>query len=305
MCDALRLAHERISVEMACRRLGAAINLCYVDEERGRVAVGVSGPSPAERRRVYELAGGAALRFFSSAPAVRHAGKQDYNRPLLGGIQITVPLSPGRSEKGTICMRQGEDTFVTAGHVVGEVGKPVYQPITKDEYLVGHALKVSNYRGRARSDSALVGRAPVDKANEIWRTKTAAYNVFGIYDGPAPGTTVSMQGASTQTALQTGQICAKNVTVTFDDGGTLEGQLLANYRSIAGDSGAPVFVPHESGNVLLVGLNVGATLPQDVQPPPDQSRFPPYSNGTYAVISPWFNVEADLGFSLGLESKAV
>ena len=109
-------------------------------------------------------------------------------------------------------------------------------------------------------------------------------------------------GASTQTALRAEDICAKNVTVTFSDGGVLSNQLLANYLSVAGDSGAPVFYPLDDGtSVLLVGLNVGAAQPADTNPQPVGRPTAP--NGTYAVIRPWRNVENDLELTLGLLAR--
>lgn len=291
MNDSLRHAHDRITEEMAHRGLGPEINLCYVDPERGGVIVGVKGKASVQRERVRELARGARLRFVPNAPAVRHLNKQDHIRPLLGGTQIAAPDVKGL---GTICIPQG-DGYVTAGHVVVRPGVQVYQPRKSDinDWKAGVSTTVSNYTTNAKSDSAYVAFQDVKRGDEIWKSSSSNYNVASIAPAPALGTNVSMQGASTKTALRSGVIAARNVTVTFADGGVLTEQLLANYLSAEGDSGAPVFIPDSGNNVALVGLNVGATEPKFVQPPPDQGTYPPV-NGTYAVISTWANVRQDL-----------
>jgi hypothetical protein len=56
-----------------------------------------------------------------------------------------------------------------------------------------------------------------------------------------------------------------------------------------------VYVKDADPNVRLVGLNVGATAPADVSPPVNQAQYPPAPNGTYAIISKWHRIEADLG----------
>lgn len=307
---AMHLAHEQITDDMVTRRLGSPVNLCYVDEASGRLIVGVSDDTMAIRRSVTDLVGDIPLRFFPCAPAARHANKRGLNRPLIGGIYISRPEPSGRGE-GTVCigaLRESIEGFVTCGHVVGDVGNQVYQPRKSEQsnWLVGQVAAVSNYGGAAASDSAFVTTANGVHAtpNAIWKSSSTAFRVIGIYDAPGPGTAVSMQGAATATALRSGLICGKNVTVTFADGGVLDNQLLANYLSQEGDSGAPVFFALDSdSSVLLIGLNVGATEPQYAEPEPDPDEYPPANSGAYAVISPWRNVEQNLGLTLGLPAQ--
>jgi hypothetical protein len=195
--------------------------------------------------------------------------------------------------------REGVSGFVTCGHVVEKVGIKVYQPQKSDrnDWLVGESTVVSNYTGRALSDSAFVaaGRGVEITEHRIWKSSTKSYTVTGIYDAAKPGTEVSMQGASTATTLRNGVVCGTNVTVTFADGGVLTEQLLANYLSTEGDSGAPTFVTINDESVLIVGLNVGSTAPAHTNPAPNPGIYPPAGDGTYAIVTPWNNVERDLG----------
>jgi hypothetical protein len=304
----LRAAHDRISHAMMSEGLGFPVCLCYVDTQNGCVVVGVDNTATEllrGYRRMKQLAGGAPVRAFHAAPAIRHANKKEHNRPLVGGLYIACPAVIG---EGTVCIgasRDGTAGFVTCGHVVEGVGVEVFQPrqSTAHDWLVGRSTVVSDYAGNAASDSAFVTRAHgVTAGLTIWKSSSTTYTAIGIYDAPEPGTQVSMQGASTKTTLRTGDICAKNVTVRFSDGGVLRDQLLANYLSVAGDSGAPVFYPLGDGtSVLLVGLNVGAAQPGDTTPQPVGRRTAP--DGTYAVISTWRNVESDLELTLGLPTR--
>ncbi|WP_233838083.1 S1 family peptidase [Paraburkholderia sp. ZP32-5] len=300
----LQRAHERISDMMTGAGTRLPVTLCHIDAECGHVAVGIDTAAaiPHVRRDLEALAGDAPLRLFHCAPAVRHANKRDHNRPLLGGLYLSCPEV---QSEGTLCLeakRHGQTGFVTCGHVAVREDVRVYQPRQSqaNDWLVGQVVAVSGYASIASSDSAFVSCVTGIRERAIWKSNGTEYTVDGIYDAPARGVAVAMQGASTQTTLRTGVICAKNVTVTFDDQGVLTDQLLANYRSSGGDSGAPVFYVADGASVYMVGLNVGATLADHADPQPDQGEWPPADNGTYAVISPWMNVERDLDLTLGL-----
>jgi hypothetical protein len=301
---ALQRAHERISDMMTGTGTRLPVTLCHIDAGRGQVAVGIDTAAsiPHVRRHLEALAGDAPLRLFPCAPAVRHANKRDYNRPLLGGLYLSCP---DVQSEGTLCLAatRGDQTgFVTCGHVAVQDGVNVYQPrrSTVNDWLAGNVVALSNYLDSASSDSAFVSCVTDIRQRAIWKSNGTEYTVDGIYDAPALGVAVAMQGASNQTVLREGVICAKNVTVRFDDDGTLTDQLLANYVSSGGDSGAPVFYRAGGASVYMVGLNVGATLADNATPPPDQGTWPPADGDTYAVISPWMSVERDLGLTLGL-----
>ena len=300
---AVQRAHERISIALADGTCRLPIVLCYVDYVYDCLAIGFADTTAAirrARRELSALAGGVPLRAFRCAPAVRHANKTAHNRPLVGGLLLWCPAGGGINGKGTLCIaatRSGVEGFVTCGHVVGAKNSDVYQPqSTSQQFKVGSATEVTNYNGVAASDSAFVKlESGVDVTKHaIWKSASTTYTVSGISAAPAFGTDVSMQGASTATTLRSGKIRGENVTVTFSDGGKLTGQLLADYKSEKGDSGAPVFTgPQAGSSVELVGMNVGAAEPDDVDPAPNPKWLP--QDGAYAVISPWANIKSDLG----------
>lgn len=305
--SALRAAHRRISDYMARPQCGNfPINLCHIDEKKSVMIVGISHPTSTTveryRRFLHGHIGDLTVIFLRCNPAVRHARKNELNRPLVGGIVITSPDVKGDVKGGgTICItgtRDGTSGFVTAGHVVNAVHAECYQPRKSDvnDWLVGNVVVVSDYKGNAQSDSAFLVSNVELGDHRIWKSAASVYTVTGAAAVPALGTQVFMQGAS-MTRERAGQIAATNVTVTFGDGGVLQAQCLANYDSRIGDSGAPVYLKDVDPNIRLVGLNVGATEVRHTEPVPDQHRYPPARNNLYGIVSPWANVVADLGIA--------
>jgi len=281
---------------------GYPVSVCYADERAGTLVAGVPRlrPDLAVRYRelLGELIGDTPVRFTAWGLARRHAEKNEHNRPVIGGLLINTALSPGNSEQGTVCVaadRGGQLGFVSTGHTAGKVGKVCYQPNRPPKtYKAGRTVVISNFGTQAYSDSAFFSDETGGQLarNRIWKTTGTQYTVTGVAT-PALGDTVYMQGAEDPGERQ-GLISVISATVTFDDGGILDDQYLANYLSLSGDSGAPVYVKDADPNVRLVGLNVGSTPPGDANPQPNQHTYPPAS-GTYAVISKWTRIETDLG----------
>jgi hypothetical protein len=278
---------------------GFPVSICYADQRAGTLIAGIPLPGPDirdhYRRLLRDLVDDTPVRIAAWSLARRHAAKREFNRPLTGGLYITAPEGKERHSEGTICIgatRNGAPGFVTAGHVAAPVGTEFYQPRLSDrnDWRAGKTAKISEFATKANSDSAFLadGTGGQISLKQIWRAKTASYTVTGPADAGL-GVEVYMQGNSLVGERQ-GKIVAVNVSVSFEDGGVLDDQLLASYESREGDSGAPVYVKHDDTHVGLVGLNVGSTLAKDVHPkPPD---------GEYAVISRWARIAADIGVAL-------
>lgn len=282
---------------------GFPVSLCYADEQSGMLVAGIPraarGVDGQYRELLREAAGDVPVRLVPCGLARRHSPKNQYNRPLTGGLWATSPLADGRFAQGTICVgadRGGQLGYVTAGHVADAVNVQFYQPrqSNHNDWRSGIVQVISGYAVQANSDSAFLADSTGGQItrNRIWKGSNTQYTVTSTV-APGLGTAVFMQGAGL-VAERTGLICATAATVTFDDGGVLDNQYLATYRSREGDSGAPVYTKGADPNVSLVGLNVGAAAPGDVTPAVNQATYPPVNN-SYAVISPWAQVEADLG----------
>jgi hypothetical protein len=283
---------------------GFPVSICYPDERTGALIVGIPRLEPGlaghYRRLLRPFAGDVPIRVTRCGLARRHAAKKELNRPLVGGLWITTPIDSTHNELGSIgvcAMRGAQSGFVTAGHVAGAVNKLAYQPrhSSVNDWKAGKTVKISTFTTSAHSDSGFLAdeTGGAISRDRIWESKDTLYTVTGTA-APARGETVHMQGAG-RVDERSGLIRAAAATVTFDDGGVLQDQYLANYESHEGDSGAPVYVKDTGHAVRLVGLNVGATNPADVSPPVDQALYPPAPNGTYAIISKWHRIEADLG----------
>lgn len=214
---------------------------------------------------------------------------------LVGGVAILVEREKEEKEEepgyelGTICIvTNTNDTegFVTAGHVVSENNIPVFQ----GERRVGSSTEISNFH-TGTSDSAFVAfQTEITGIKNIVLSKKRTYEKLNVEVKAdiEHGTRVYMAGA-TRSKAREGPIVATDATLRFDDEGVLEKQYLADYRSNEGDSGGPVYTT--AGD--LIGLNVGAATKQDLK-----DDFPSLKKSSYAIISKWASVVADLGLTL-------
>ena len=276
------------------------LSLIYVDTERKELVIGMrydSTVSYDECSRAMQLyIPGIPFRFIYFDP-VRHLNKQDHVRPLRGGLKISVPDVNGDGTLGLVVDNGGKRGFITAGHVVDDVGNDVFQPRKSDinDWKVGASTKVSNYKGTAKSDSAFVELVQAlnnTPKGKIWKSSAEQYDVTGVA-AAALNDAIFMQGAVLKTAESPGKVVSTSATVDFDDGGTLEEQVIADYKTVTGDSGAPVYKKTGGNNVEIIGLNVGGAEPQFVDPQPVDPPNP--TTGEYGIVSPWANMETDLG----------
>lgn len=99
---------------------------------------------------------------------------------------------------------------------------------------------------------------------------------------------IHMSGITTQ---DSGQILHIDVT-TRDVDGVLKGQVLANYRSANGDSGAPVFKITGDSSATLIGQHVGKAHRVDFDGGTNTAHD--VSRWNMVVFSPWDQVESTL-----------
>ncbi|MFC5744525.1 hypothetical protein [Actinomadura rugatobispora] len=291
----LRAAHHQISRHMAGS--GAAdlpVHTCYVDATAHTVVVGMPHsalPSAPDLRDTLDIDPDVPLTFVAAEPAVRHAGKRQPNSPLVGGLLISTD---GEGTLTVVGNMNGSKGFLTAGHVVGKTGVPVFQPYESNDYnyFAGTASKVSDVDG-GTTDCAFV-ESPSDLGvRQIWKAADAYYQITDTGD-PAVGAKVYMQG-SQKPDEQSGVVAQTGVTVTFDDGTTKVNQCFGTYTGIPGDSGAPVYAKTGGGDqdVTLLGMHIGGQsvdlrgILDDVSPPTGQG-------GDYSIFTPWNSIANDL-----------
>lgn len=120
---------------------------------------------------------------------------------------------------------------------------------------------------------------------KIFKDGTSVYNIVGKKSSSQTPTGTSVRMSGLVSGVVSGTITAKGVGILDDHCGTwdLYNQVLANYASSAGDSGAPVFsVPDASNNVYIYGIHSGTLTLSGIQ---------------YRVYSPWESISSELGVS--------
>ena len=308
----------------------APLTLAYADPLKGEMEIGImpdDSVSPGEYRRIISrYIPGMPFRLVFFKPE-RHGNKQELNRPLSGGI-IIDPGSGFSGTLGLVVKKSGVPGFISAGHVLESNNTKIYQPKknNKNDWQVGVVTSVSNYKGKnTLSDS---GFAKLQAANEdtnieaalgkIWKQKNneSFYTVTSSTsaDNLSVGQEVWMQGsASSKTTVNKGKIVSTDATVSFMGGGSQKEQIITNYKTVVGDSGAPAFLNKGESKVSIIGLNIGGapiecitfddeeeddeeSSEENVKMKDKEERLPPNSRTKeYGVVSPWANIETDLG----------
>jgi len=118
------------------------------------------------------------------------------------------------------------------------------------------------------------------------------------------GKTAEITGAFTQSA---GNILYADVTIKHAPQGDSiikTGQVIAEYWSQYGDSGAPITHTDTSGNTKLLGIHVGRAYQLFLEPSGRAvyegnvaAANPAAGSASFAVFSPWENISRDLGVS--------
>jgi hypothetical protein len=216
------------------------------------------------------------------------ASRTSYCDPVIGGIQVSVPSNPEYgSSTVTIAAKKGSTQgFVMSGHGAYNTGYSVYQPTSSpSSNYFGTVDTISNWSTTDTSDSAFVKDLTSSRnaAANIYRTSSTQYTVTG-YATPSYQTHVQLTGYVS--GERDGYVISSTpITVSFD-GSTLTDQIVANYITYGGDSGAPVYSYRTSaGPVTLYGIHVGTYC---ITPGDCPAKF----------FSKWSNVQTDLGVTL-------
>ena len=204
--------------------------------------------------------------------------------PLYGGIRIYVPgegystLTIGATDN------DGVDGFVTSSHAVGTgTGQDVRQPSNNIFTKVGDVETNPSLNNR-KSDAAFVDLSGSEEtSNKIFRTSSQQYTVTST-GNPVYSTHIQKTGYNS--GETSGYVIGTGLTV-YADGFTSKDQVAANYYSISGDSGAPVYSYSSSADdVILYGIHVGKACLVDQVPCP--------SGYLITVFSKWSNVVSEL-----------
>lgn len=280
-----------------------------LDEARNRIVVGISSETAqAGVEQQLKEAGVPleAVEYEITKPVEPHVTLQQFRRPLEGGLQIA--WSSYVCTLGFITVRSGQRAFVTNSHCSNTTwaldGVSYYQPWVAAANLVGREVADPrswrcgpfwSRRDCRWSDAAIAQISSGTVASNlgfIARTRWWGGPNFGavgsldIDDPTRPRMRITGKRAFPRRGDMVDKVGRTSgwtygfVTRTCVDSNVGGRRVLcqdyATYTSQGGDSGSPVFVWH-GDTVTLQGINWG-------------------SNGSEAVFSSMWNIEADLGW---------
>lgn len=222
--------------------------------------------------------------------------------PIWGGINVEseqdVEGNPNQS--GTLNIpvsnTNGVKGFIMSGHVAGNVGNSVGQPLLSTR-TIGTVLTNPNITNRT-SDSAFVQFSQGITSETKIFTLDGALNVIGTTtSAETPSSTpVNMMGSGTSDVVS-GFIFGTGLTVT-DDIGVLRNQVGVTYVSVSGDSGGPVF-SNDTNDVYYYGIHVGK-LCFNAPPftPKEDCPDPIKGWDLFTVYSPWEEIQDELSVEI-------
>jgi hypothetical protein len=199
----------------------------------------------------------------------------DRIRPLEAGIQVKSYLPPYITTSTlnflVIDKATGKEGAIIAGHA-GGLYEPVYQPTIDGENYIGSVSK--NPPGPRYGDSAWVPLASgVDGVSQIY-DPYIDIKVWSQedYEFQYAGDRVEVESLGVGSGYRYGEILRKISTIGHPIYGTLYNQLEADFTSVPGDSGGPVYVHYYQFGIHYAsayGIVWGGTDTTTIYSPPD------------------------------------
>jgi hypothetical protein len=264
--------------------------MTWVDDKAHTLMVGIDDTAPLPKaiyeQRLKDIIGDLPMRIeFGHFTEESCTGRGVACDPMVGGIEIQPQGTTASTMNIGVTDSSSHPGFLISGHGANcqnQIG--VYQPYAVWTPTRNVGTVTINPTGTRYSDSAFVQLNTGYSADpKIFKTGSSTYTVVGKKTSSLTpvGTSVRMSG--TFSGETTGTIQAKGVGITngYSCGPELRSQILTNYNSVAGDSGAPIFsTPDGSNNVYLYGIHVGTAK---------------FGSSTYRVYSPWEAIQSELG----------
>lgn len=206
--------------------------------------------------------------------------------PVIGGVAV----QPSGATGSTLTFKATSSTYgngiVISGHGAQcTTGQQVAQPYSV--YSGRNVAQVVVNPGNDRYSDAAFAKINTGFSGDtkIFNDGSSTYNIIGKKSSSQTPTGTSVRMSGLISGVTSGTITAKGVGFVNEFCGTwdLSSQILSNYASSSGDSGAPIFsVPDASNNVYIYGIHVGTLT---------------LSGINYKVYSPWESIASELGVS--------
>lgn len=198
----------------------------------------------------------------------------DYCRPVIGAIQVQT-VKDGTTYAATLGFAakksDGTKGYVLAKHFANAVGLEVYQPTVSPSYSINQVTELGGHN----ADASFVEYYNVEP--KIFLDAGGTGYVRGYIDDIPQTSWVGWRvyKSGKTTGVTGGYITGVDVT-TNQDGYLYYHQVKADYESLGGDSGAPVYVL--DGVCKIIGLHHGRSV-----------------DGTTSYFSPVSGIVTDLG----------
>jgi hypothetical protein len=173
--------------------------------------------------------------------------RSDQFRPIIGGVQMAVPVSGGTAMATTSFSAtdgSGYSGYVITGHLPIVVGQNIYQPTT------GYSAGTVSSIGGNYADAAFVRYSNVE--GTIYDTLGNLVPVKSYSDAYL-NQWVLMSGIFSQSSGQVTNI--DGLVYSLDHGHYFYDQHIASYSSVNGDSGAPVYWKNSNHDLVLGGVH--------------------------------------------------
>jgi len=268
------------------------IFVTYIDHDKNQLVVGIHEDSPLpievyqERIRAIINDTPVMVDFGKYTPDVC-SSRTTQCAPVYGGIQVQVG-----SGASTLSFADHDDSsrrgIIITGHAPGwgntgnDVGQDTLSRVVADV--------VTNPAGPIRFCDCAFAEIRKDvnnnylfstDDNQIFKSSSASYNISGKKTSSQTSVNDNVNTSGISSGLQSGKITDIGVDVKPDASRDLLQQVIADYFSLAGDSGKPVFSSGTS-NVDLYGIHHGRiTVGQQ----------------SMAVYSPWESIQSELNLA--------
>ena len=288
--------NEKLGIKYSPEEYGIPYNMVFEDD--GKMVVGIDAHKAIEFEKRYtedevkkdlETKANVEVRYYVFEPEADVWGGDARGDQIFGASIQTITLVR-------------DDKIITSDHLDTESGDLVYAGPRGSVDCRELRIVYVQPKGERTSDAAY-GRDTVRRDcdhNYVENSIKYMGNVYSVIDGTASDIRrhLVVHAAGAVTGGSTGRIIADGATVR-GDGITLTKQVLANYVSTPGDSGAPVFVMAGHGSAKIIGQHVGKMCEiYRIDGYGDRSvRFcePGHQNGIVRIFSPWPEVKNSLG----------
>jgi len=201
------------------------------------------------------------------------------------------------SASSTITLIRSDNRIILTGHLTGVGSNVILGPVGGTGCEMA-TVQVRPVAARETADAAyatVINPSPSCAHTLVPNTVKYNSNLYTITEGTMSDITVNkfVRMAGIITPTSSGNILDVDVTAK-DSQGILDDQVVANYPSAQGDSGAPVISLTGTSTAKILGQHVGKFCLVDLN---SGDNFGQWCGSGLTIFSPWPGVKSNLGLS--------